>query len=101
MSYRLKVNSLQTGKMINIPVGFKKRHYPKFVPDSRPVIRLTNAHFIDVMRLPFLGNITVFRKGNLYFYLSPTIGKRFSKKCSNKEAEIMKFTPINFEYHDS
>lgn len=101
MSYRLKAEKLESNIMISIPLKWQKRHYPKFVPNTKPVIQLTNANFIEVLRLPFLGNITVFRKGSLYFYLSPTIGKRFSKVCSNKESEIMKFTTINFEYHDS
>lgn len=90
-----------------IPINlkrFRKRHYPKFKPNSDATIILTNEELVGVFMFKVIGNVTVFRKGELFFYLNKTIGCYFSRRYYTSWDELKNCKPIKVLYvrqHDT
>lgn len=86
--------------MINIALKGKQHRYPKDVPNRKPAIKITNAQLLGVKNFKLIGNVTIFKKGKLFFMLSASIGQRFSTKYPADWKDVAKSTRINFEYAD-
>lgn len=83
-----------------IPIDLKtlNKSYPKFTFNSEASVILTNEELLGVFMFKMIGNVTVFKKNNLFFYLNNRIGCLFSKYYHTNWDSLRNCKPIKVSY---